>query len=788
MARATRHGRTRTGVALLTATVLGTLAVWLPGGPDAGATATGPTHGGDEEFRRIATFPVFSNNADPSEETVAEIVDATPDGKTLVYTDAIVGQVGLVDIADPARPRAKGTVPVDGSPTSVAVTGRYALVLVDTSPSFTEPSGHVAVLDLASRTIVATLPLAGQPDSIKVSGDGRYAAIVIENQRDEDVTVDGVEGGLPQAPAGLLQILDLRRGDPGGWGLRSVDLTGLAAYAPDDPEPELVDIDGQNRAAVTLQENNHIAIVDLRRGTVTDDFPAGTVDLEGIDTEDDGVIDLSGSLDDVAREPDAVAWLPGGKLATANEGDLFGGSRGFSIFDSRGRVQFDSGNTLDELAVQHGHYPDSRSDAKGTEPEGVEYGRFGRDDLLFVGSERGNFVAVYELPDDDDHDDHGRGRGRPAEPRFSQLLPAGIGPEGLLAIPSRDLFVASSETDDPPNGIRTSISIYQRTRHGASYPQVVSADGPGGRPIPWGAMSGLAADPRRSETLYAVSDSAYTDGRIFTLDVGRTPATVRAATTVTGGTGGWDFEGIALAPDGTRWLASEGNASDSVPNRLVQVDAAGTVLAEVGLPAEVLACRQASANRGSLGSGFEGLAVQQDRRGDGYVLQVAQQRGWDYTTPGCEALDDDPTGADAGEPRSTRVWTYAPATGAWSHVPYELEPVPARAAWVGLSEIVTLPDGSFGFIERDNLTGDFSQLKWLTRVDLSAPVTRAAKSRFDLLPPLRNGNGWIGDKPEGFTVARDGRAYVVTDNDGVDESSGETNLLRLGDWRSLFRR
>ena len=119
-------------------------------------------------------------------------------------------------------------------------------------------------------------------------------------------------------------------------------------------------------------------------------------------------------------------------------------------------------------------------------------------------------------------------------------------------------------------------------------------------------------------------------------------------------------------------------------------------------------------------------------------------------------------------------------------MPYELEPVPAGAAWVGLSEIVLLEDGTFGLIERDNLTGDFSQLKWLTKVDLSAPVTRADKAVHDLLPDLRAGNGWITDKPEGFTVAADGRAYVVTDNDGVEDWTGETQLLDLGRIRRLL--
>ena len=41
-------------------------------------------------------------------------------------------------------------------------------------------------------------------------------------------------------------------------------------------------------------------------------------------------------------------------------------------------------------------------------------------------------------------------------------------------------------------------------------------------------------------------------------------------------------------------------------------------------------------------------------------------------------------------------------------------------------------------------------------------------------------NGYADDKVEGFAIDAAGDAYVVTDNDGVDDSSGETLLLRLG--------
>jgi hypothetical protein len=50
----------------------------------------------------------------------------------------------------------------------------------------------------------------------------------------------------------------------------------------------------------------------------------------------------------------------------------------------------------------------------------------------------------------------------------------------------------------------------------------------------------------------------------------------------------------------------------------------------------------------------------------------------------------------------------------------------------------------------------------------------------DLLPDLQAPNGYVLEKVEGFTVAGNGQAFAVTDNDGVDGSSGETQFLRLG--------
>ncbi|EFO33433.1 alkaline phosphatase [Roseibium sp. TrichSKD4] len=56
------------------------------------------------------------------------------------------------------------------------------------------------------------------------------------------------------------------------------------------------------------------------------------------------------------------------------------------------------------------------------------------------------------------------------------------------------------------------------------------------------------------------------------------------------------------------------------------------------------------------------------------------------------------------------------------------------------------------------------------------------KKRFamGILPAMAQAKGWIMDKPEGLTVTADGQLILVTDNDGVDDAPGETQLINLG--------
>ncbi|WP_233152951.1 hypothetical protein [Motiliproteus sp. MSK22-1] len=91
-----------------------------------------------QSFNRISSFPTSLNlpeNAQSMQETSAEIITASTDGKTLIYSDSPLGGIGLVDISNIKEPRPAGFVALAGEPTSVATAEGVVLVGVNTSKS-----------------------------------------------------------------------------------------------------------------------------------------------------------------------------------------------------------------------------------------------------------------------------------------------------------------------------------------------------------------------------------------------------------------------------------------------------------------------------------------------------------------------------------------------------------------------------------------------------------------------------------------------------------------------------
>ncbi len=718
------------------------------------AASTASVARSEPVFNRIASFAVAENipaDGDTETPTSAEIVSATADGMTLVYSDSPMKAIGFVDIADPKAPKAAGIVSFKGEPTSVAVVGGKVLVGVNTGESKAKPSGFLAVVDIASKTVDATCELPGQPDSVAVNADGSLAAIAIENERDEELN----DGALPQLPAGSLVIASVKDGVADCGSLKTVDVTGLSEIAPEDPEPEFVSFNSLNEIALTLQENNHIVIIDGNTGAVKTHFSAGTVDLQNVDVKRDGALKFSGEQKGVKREPDAVKWLDDDRLVVANEGDYEGGSRGFTIFDKSGKVLFESGASFEHAVASTGHYPEKRSDKKGIEPEGLETATFDGQKYFFVLAERASVVGVYK--------DTG------ADPELAQLLPSGISPEGAVAIPSRNLLVTANEVDlGEDGGARSHVMIYERAEGEAAYPQIVSANDKDGLPVGFGALSGLAADKEKPGILYAVNDSVYSSQpTIFTIDATRKPAVITDALRITrdgNAAQKLDIEGIALDGKGGYWLASEGNSDKLYAHAIFNVNAKGQIKKEIAIPEELRA--------NEIRYGFEGITVVGE--GDEQVLWMAVQREW----------KDDEKGF-------VKLVSYKPSSEEWGAVLYPLDK--AEKGWVGLSEITAY--GSHAYIvERDNQIGSAAKLKKLYRVALSElvpaklggklPVVKKEEVR-DLIADLKKGNGYVVDKVEGFTVDAAGNGYVVTDNDGVDDSSGETLFFSIGTMNAM---
>lgn len=289
---------------------------------------------------------------------------------------------------------------------------------------------------------------------------------------------------------------------------------GPNATLAQDVEPEYVAVSPDSKKAwVTLQENNGMAEIDLVAGTILRIVPFGTKEYNvlanAIDPSDrDSKVDLRTVPVKSFFLPDAISYFSANGanyVITADEGDareytafdeqvrvgsltlsaaafptgaelkqnanlgrlrvtntagnangvyteLFGfGGRGFSIYNaSTGQRVYEAGKTLEEKVIAANLYDDDRSDDKGVEPEGVTVGMINNKPIAFVGMERADALAVYDVSN-------------PTAPQFLQLFQTGDAPEGVLFVPAtnspngRSMLIVSSEGDGM-------VKIYQPNR------------------------------------------------------------------------------------------------------------------------------------------------------------------------------------------------------------------------------------------------------------------------------------------------------------------------------------
>ena len=679
----------------------------------------------------------------------------------LVYTNASAGQIGLVDITDPAKPNVLPGLSVQindvGEPTSVAITpdGKYAVVTVRMGDDFANANpGRLRVYDISNQAAVKhvkDIVVGIGPDSIALAGDSTSlrAVLAIEDEETDangDATVPGVRAGRIE----VIGLQDLYGGTSTGvQKLELVDaLTAAGGNYTTDPQPEYVSVNSSiNKAVISLQENNAVAIVDLSdvmKPKLERVFSTGTVTrTASADLTKDAEVKLVENFKG-RREADGVAWV-GDLIATANEGDtnkdeqgVFGGARGFTLMDAAGNIVYESGDKTEQNAVLYGSYPDSRSAKKGVEIEGVVAASYGGIPFLFVGSERGSFIEVYRVEDT-------------KAPKLVQVLPTGMAPEGLVAITGRtdgqQLFVAANEKEG-------SLTVYKfhadRVPVNAKEPQLVAK----GIDIPWGALSGLTTD---GSMMYAVPDNAFGQSRIYKINPAETAQgrmLIDQAILLTQADGSplkVDPEGIAYVADGF-WIAAEGKTV--ADNELIKVNPSGVVQQRVKLSAGI----QALFANAKTSTGFEGVTVSQDQR----YLFVAVQRGFDTAKPFAAVL------------------RYDTRSATWIHAIYPLDQhsKDAKTYWTGLSEITVLTDGRLLLLERDKGGGKAgaatAEIKRVYSVK-SADLVAGATLTKTLVRDLRKDFNYLHEKAEGMTV-HGGDLWVVNDNDGA----GWTRMLNVG--------
>lgn len=403
-----------------------------------------------EGFAVLATAELDGN---------AEIVKATSDGMHLIHTNPARSSIDIVDITDPLATRRVARVPMPGEPTSVALSpdGQWALAVArkvggDDADDDPRIPGLLALIDIrdpAQAGAVAWIGIGPQPDSIAVTNAGKelIAIIALENETSGGSDAAELQAHSPNY-AGSIQIVTVYPANPNDYSVKTVRLPpkllrDAGMLLATMPQPEYVALSPDRRiAAVSLQENNGIVLLDPYTPVVIRAFNTGRVANRPADLKDDEQISLSDNYpDDLSdnelaglRMPDGLAFSADGQyILSADEGEQrLTGGRGFSLWTLNGERVWDDGGEIERIAAERGWYPDSRSEHRGIEIEGVAAGRFGSKEFAFAVAERGAFVVAYDISD-------------PAAPLFVDMLPSGELPESVAAIPSRDLLAVGAE-------------------------------------------------------------------------------------------------------------------------------------------------------------------------------------------------------------------------------------------------------------------------------------------------------------------------------------------------------
>ncbi|MGB3777299.1 MAG: choice-of-anchor I family protein [Tunicatimonas sp.] len=412
---------------------------------------------------------------DPANPTLLEAIDITPYGGGANSVAVSDGLLAVAVEADPAQDpglvvffstddlHEVRRVSVGALPDMVTFSpdGRYALSANEGEPSDeydTDPLGTVSIIDLDHDFAVTTLDFSafeGQQahlakEGLRVFGPGATLA------QDLEPEYIAVSEDSRYAWVSLQENNGLARIDLASKTIAEIFPLGFKDYSLSENAIDVSDRDDQIQLnpwpVFGMYQPDAIAAYEVDGVSYVVTANEGDArDYDGF-SEEERVEDLA--LDAHAF-PDANKLQQEDQLGRLEITTTLGntdddeayeklysyGARSFSIWDGlSGERVYDSGNELEKVVIAAGRYADGRSDAKGVEPEGVVLGTIGHQTIAFIGLERVDAVAVYDVTN-------------PFAPQFLQLLESGDAPEGLVFVTADDspngksLFIVSSEDD-----------------------------------------------------------------------------------------------------------------------------------------------------------------------------------------------------------------------------------------------------------------------------------------------------------------------------------------------------
>lgn len=483
-------------------------------GLDGGEQRVGFENGAGLDMRQLARYDSGMEDADGG---VMEIVDYCPEngwayavnGKAGILTAIPMKDLGgsdkikLLDGYDiDIRALVSGEDFVYGDMTSVAVSPDGKTLAAALQAEGYNENGRAAIFDInadGTITLIASVKTGVQPDMVTFTPDGRYILTADEGEPREGYEATAVD------PEGSVTLIDTASLESTVIGFEDFEHEALAADGviikkgsspAADLEPEYIAA-ANDKAYVTLQEANAVAVLDIEKKSFTGVYSLGGVDYDTIAIDldkGDGKYFADNYKNTVGlRMPDGIAvFEAGGRryIVTANEGDsrewgeytnedsekltsasgtktdkkvtffnsgdydglddgktyLFG-SRGFSVFDvTDGELElvFDSGSDFEQKSAEY--LPeyfncsndsldiDDRSNKKGPEPESAAVGVVGDRTYAFIGLERIGGVMVYDVTDPKD----GKFVNYINSRDFSNAIGADNSPEGLKFISAEE--------------------------------------------------------------------------------------------------------------------------------------------------------------------------------------------------------------------------------------------------------------------------------------------------------------------------------------------------------------